>query len=227
MSTQPELNVINIGKEGRPVAVVDNFFPQAERLRRVAAVSSFIPALNLYPGMRADLPDFYWSNSQLQFVEAVAEQVFSLRGKVNLIDSSFSIVTTPREELKIGQRMPHIDGFSRNQIALVHYLSPDISDGTSFYRHRSTGLEFLNEDLRHFYFHQIDQELQQVGLPEADYINGDTQMFECIGEVSGKFNRALLYLGSQLHSGIITPSTPLSADPSEGRLTVTAFITID
>lgn len=227
MSAEPVINVINIGKEGRPVAVIDDFFPEAERLRSVAKESSFIPALNLYPGIRANLPDFYWSNNQLKLVEAVAEQVFSLSGKVNLIDSSFSIVTTPREELKMGQRMPHIDGFRRNQIALVHYLSPAIKDGTAFYRHRSTGLEFLNEDLRHFYFHQVDQELQQVGLPEADYIDGDTQMFERIGEVSGKFNRALLYLGSQLHSGVITAKTPLCADPCVGRLTVTAFMTID
>ncbi len=83
-----------------------------------------------------------------------------MRGKANLIDSSYSIVTTPRKELKIGQRLPHVDGFRSNQFALVHYLSPNVTDGTAFYRHRSTGLELLNEDLRHFCFRQIDQELK-------------------------------------------------------------------
>lgn len=226
MSIEPVIKFVTVGNQRKPVAIVDNFFPAVDRLRTVAERSTFTPALNLYPGIRADLPDEYWSQRQLELVEAVAEQVFSLRGEVKLIDSSFSIVTTPRDELKIGQRLPHVDGFRSNQLALVHYLSPKIKDGTAFYRHRSSGLEILNEDLRHFYFRQIDQELQRAGLPEADYINGDTELFERVANIDGKFNRALLYLGSQLHSGVITQDTPLSTNPSAGRLTVTGFLTI-
>ena len=227
MSVEPVINVVSVGNESKPVAIVDNFHPAAENLRSVAQQSTFVPALNLYPGIRADLPDGYWSQKQLELVEAVAKDVFSLRGKANLIDSSYSIVTTPRKELKIGQRLPHVDGFRSNQLALVHYLSPNVTDGTAFYRHRSTGLELLNEDLRHFYFRQIDQELKQAGVPKADYINGNTQLLEQVAMIDGKFNRALLYLGSQLHSGFITPNTPLCSKPSTGRLTVTGFLTID
>lgn len=215
-----------MGNESRPVVIIDNFSPEADRLREIADEATFIPALNHYPGIRAPLPGDYWSSAQIELIRSLGESVFSLLGEINLIDSSFSVVTTPREELEIGQRLPHVDAFRRNQLALIHYLSPGIAGGTAFYRHRSTGLEFLNEDLRHFYYRQIDQELHQLGLPSADYIHNETPMFELIEKIDAKFNRALLYLGSQLHSGVITADTPLSSNPSKGRLTVTGFMTI-
>ena len=90
-----------------------------------------------------------------------------------------------------------------------------------------TGLETIEERHRHSYFEQIDKELQLHGPPPPDYILGDTHMFEHIGEFCGKFNRALLYLGKQLHSGAIYPDTPLTTDPLAGRLTVTAFMIVE
>jgi hypothetical protein len=34
----------------------------------------------------------------------------------------------------------------------------------------------------------------------------------------------LIYQGSLLHSGVIPPDMPLSADPREGRLTANIFV---
>lgn len=227
MAFDPKISVQRIGRGGNPVAVIDNFFPDAHLLRDEAALLPFVPAANLYPGIRAPLPNYYWSADQMQLLHTVICQEFDLSGMINLIDASFSIVTTSRHDLKIGQCLPHPDAFRSNQIALIHYLSPDITAGTAFYRHRSTGLEMIGENHRQFYFEQIDRELRFHGPPPLDYIHGDTHMFDQIAEVNGKFNRALLYLGQQLHSGAIYTDTPLAADPLAGRLTVTAFMTVE
>lgn len=227
MSAGPKTSVIEIGRDQRPVLIIDSFASDPVALRDVAKRSPFTPARNLYPGLRAPLPDDYWNDERLTLLESLFAEIFGLTGKINLIDSSFSIVSTPRGDLQVGQRLPHADAFRPNQLALVHYLTPHIEAGTAFYRHRSTGIENVSEGDRQAYFEAVDAELQEHGVPEPDYINGDTSMFERIGEVSGTFNRAVFYFGSQLHSGAIGADTPLSTDPCEGRLTVTGFMTVD
>ena len=62
------------------------------------------------------------------------------------------------------------------------------------------------------------------GPPPAAYIAGDTPLFERFEHVEARYNRALVYRSMLLHSGAIGPDASLSADPSTGRLTVTAFL---
>ncbi len=221
---EPEILITIIGSDGQPIVVIDNFFADAEALRVAAQASIFEHASNLYPGIRAPLPDDYWSEKQIRICESVIAHAFNLSGSINLIDSSFSIVTTAPDELSIGQRLPHIDALSPRHIALVHYLTHDFTEGTAFYRHRSTGLQAITEHSRQAYFCDLEEELRLHGPPSSSYIQGNTQLFEKIFEVEAKFNRALLYKGQQLHSGAIGALTNLSADPSKGRLTVTAFM---
>nr|WP_295638210.1 DUF6445 family protein [Novosphingobium sp.] len=217
---------MTIGLGGEPLVVIDDFFPDPDALRAAALAASFVPARNTYPGVRAPLPDCYWSSDRLDTMSAMIEQAFGLAGAIAMIDASFSIVTTPADQLSVAQRLPHCDAFVPNQIALVHYLSLDCLDGTAFYRHRSTGFETISEQHRQMYFAQVDFELRHLGMPAAGYIVGDTPMFERIASVEGRFNRALLYRGKQLHSGAIGPGAILSDDPGVGRLTVTAFFTV-
>jgi hypothetical protein len=223
----PEISIKRIGREGQPLVVIDNFFPHAETLRAVAQASSFGPARNLYPGIRAPLPDGYWSETQVRLCETIIARAFDLKGAMTIIDSSFSMVTTPCDQLSVGQRLPHADAFDPQQIALVHYLVDDFTEGTAFYRHRSTGLQAITQATRRTYFQTVEDELHRHGPPACRYIRGDTQLFDQILEVESKFNRAVLYRGQQLHSGAIGPHTRLSSDPAKGRLTVTAFMTVD
>lgn len=227
MMLEPVVSMTRIGRDNQPIVVIDDFFPSPQALRAAAQSSTFEPARNLYPGIRAPLPDFYWSEAQVRICQSAIARDFNLNGRVNLIDASFSIVTIPRDELSVGQRLPHPDAFDPRQIALVHFLAEDCLDGTAFYRHRSTGLQSISEKDREVYFRQVEDELQRRGPPATGYMHGDTELFERIHEVEGKFNRALLYRGQQLHSGAIGPDTRLSADPSIGRLTVTAFMSVE
>lgn len=217
--------VDSIGAEAQPLVILDDFAPDPDALRIHAAAADFFPAFNHYPGVRADLPPSYL-DTQLPIIAAAAAQAFGRTGPVTVIDASFSIVSTPAEALTLPQRLPHIDAFTADRIALVHYLSPEGGDGTAFFRHRATGFETVDEARRELFFRHLDTELRHCGPPPPGYLLGDTPLFECARSVPGRYNRALLYRSWNLHSGAIGPDTVLSPDPGEGRLTATAFLSI-
>lgn len=214
-----------IGAEAQPLVIFDDFAPDPGELRRHATAARFAPALNHYPGVRAGLPPFYL-DTQMPVIAAAAAQAFGRAGPVEVIDASFSIVSTPADALTIAQRLPHIDAFTPDRIALIHYLSPAGGDGTAFFRHRATGFETIGEDRRELFFRHLDTELRHAGPPPAAYVAGDTPLFECTRRVAGQYNRALLYRSINLHSGAISPDAILSPDPAEGRLTITGFFSI-
>lgn len=219
------MRVETIGSEGQPLVILDDFAPDPDELRGHAAAVEFVPALNHYPGVRAELPPSYL-DAQLPVIAAAAAEAFGRTGPVTVIDASFSIVSTPADALTIPQRLPHIDAFTPDRIALVHYLFPEGGDGTVFYRHRATGFESVDEARRDIFFRHLDTELRHGGPPPPDYVCGDTPLFECIRSEPARYNRALLYHSRNLHSGAIGAGAGLSPDPGKGRLTVTAFLSI-
>ncbi len=214
-----------IGDEAQPLCILDGFAADPDALRAHAAAAAFGPAANHYPGVRAALPDEYMT-AQLPVIADAARRAFGCDGPVEVIDASFSIVSTPAAALSVAQRLPHCDAFTSDRIALVHYLSPNDGDGTAFYRHRATGFESVTEDRRDLFFRHLDTELRHKGPPPAGYVAGDTPLFTCTRTVTARYNRALLYRSWNLHSGAIAPHALLSDDPAKGRLTITAFLSI-
>lgn len=213
-----------IGREGRPLIVIDDFAADPDALRAAAIGTAFGPAENHYPGIRAPLPPDYL-RAQEPVMAAAIRELMGLTGALHVIDASFSIVTTPRAELSVRQRLPHVDAFGEDRIALVHYLSPD-RDGTAFYRHRATGFETIDVRRAPVFFDQLEAELRLGGPPSAGYVAGDTALFEQIALAEARYNRALLYSSCLLHSGAIAPEAALSPDPAKGRLTVTGFLSV-
>ncbi|MBD3734249.1 MAG: hypothetical protein IE934_16245 [Sphingopyxis sp.] len=223
--TATTVRIGSIGAEAQPIAILDNFAPDPGALRGFAAGAAFEPAHNHYPGVRAALPATYLA-AALPVIAAAVGDAFGRRGAVEVIDASFSIVSTPPGTLTVPQRLPHVDAFGADRIALVHYLDPAGGDGTAFFRHRATGFETVTEPRRELFFRHLDTELRYRGPPPPGYVAGDTPLFECIRTEPGTYNRALLYPSWNLHSGAISPGAALSADPRRGRLTVTAFLSI-
>jgi hypothetical protein len=219
--TAPDITSQLIGRERRPLALIDDFAPNPGQLRKAAMASVFGPAANHYPGIRAPLPPNYFP-TQMSIIATVLRDHFGEARTACLIDASFSMVTTPVDTLSVAQRLPHADAFDPNRIALVHYLSLEDDGGTAFYRHRSTGFETINAARAPIYFGQVDAELRRA-LPPPGYIDDDTSLFERIEQVEARYNRALIYRSMNLHSGAIAPGAALSPDPAVGRLTVTAF----
>lgn len=225
-AARPALDLRRIGRESRPLIVIDDFDPDPAALRAAAAAARFEAAVNHYPGIRAPLPEGYLDR-QMPLIAAAARTILGTQGKVRLIDASFSMVTMLPAELSIRQRLPHCDAFDANRVALVHYLSPEGGDGTAFFRHRSTEFETVDEGRAPVFFGQLEAELRHGGLPSAAYVAGDTALFERIALAEGRYNRGVLYPSYLLHSGAIAKDAALSADPVTGRLTVTAFLIVE
>jgi len=220
--TAPEIVARRIGAEGQPIAIVDGFHPDPDALRAAALETEFAPGKLHYPGIRAVLSPDYFARVRPALVP-VLRQVFGHAGGIELLDASFSIVTTPPAELGMAQRLPHVDAVQPGRIALVHYLAPSGGDGTAFFRHRATGFETIDAERSPAYLAQLNAELRDRPPPPA-YPFGDTVLFERIAHVEARYNRAVIYRSALLHSGAIAPDAPLDADPGTGRLTVTAFL---
>ena len=219
---RPEIVARRIGLEQQPIVMIDNFHPDPHQLCRVAQSTPFETALSHYPGIRAPLPADYFAQVRVPLVSALHE-AFGHDGAIDLVDASFSIVTTPPAELTIEQRLPHVDAVQPNRIALVHYLSHDDRDGTAFFRHRSTGFEAINERRSAAYFAMLNGELREAAPPQT-YIDDSNPLFERIAGFEARYNRAIIYRSANLHSGAIRPGAMLDASPVTGRLTVTAFL---
>lgn len=220
---QPDISARRIGSERQPVVVVDGFHPDPDALRRAAAATAFVPALHHYPGIRAPLPADYFTQIRDTIVPVI-RQVFGHDQRIELIDASFSIVTTPPASLSVAQRLPHFDALEPGRIAMVHYLDPAGGDGTAFFRHRATGFETIDHHRAPGYFAAVNGELHESGGVPAAYIADSNAMFERVDAVDARYNRAVIYRSALLHSGAIAADAALDPDPVKGRLTVTAFL---
>lgn len=218
----PDIVARRIGRDGQPVVVVDHFAPDPDALRATALASRFAPAERSYPGLRAELPADYFTPVRPIIATALTE-VFGLSHGADLLDASFSIVTTPPDQLTLQQRLPHVDAIASGRIALVHYLAPEGGDGTAFFRHRSTGFEWLDEERGPVFSRQLRVELAQQPEP-IGYIADSSPLFERTALIDGRYNRAVIYRSALFHSGAIGPDTVISDDPALARLTVTAFL---
>ncbi|MEH3034885.1 MAG: DUF6445 family protein [Sphingomonas adhaesiva] len=221
--TPPDIVARRIGAEAQPIAIVDGFHPDPAALRAAALVARFEPGRHHYPGLRAALPPGYFAAVR-PALTAVLAGVFDQRGGVSLLDASFSIVTTPPARLSVTQRLPHVDATDPRRIALVHYLGA--GDGTAFFRHRATGFETVDRGRAAGYLDMLNAELRRDGAPPAAYVADSTPLFERTALVEARPNRAVIYRSALLHSGAIQPDAVLSPDPADGRLTITAFLSL-
>lgn len=219
---RPEIVARRIGNEQQPIAIIDDFARDPDALRAFALRTDFGPAREHYPGIRAALPDHYLTDQQA-LIATVLREIFGHATSAKMLDASFSLVTRAPEDLTLEQRLPHVDAVETGRIAMVHYLSPDSADGTAFFRHRATGFETIDAARAGIYYPHLDAELRNGGLPTG-YIADSTNLFERIRRIDARYNRAVLYRSAALHSGAIRELGALSADPGEGRLTVTAFL---
>ncbi|MGR6329348.1 DUF6445 family protein [Sphingomonas sp. XXL09] len=215
------ITVTHHGAERQPVVVFDDF-ADAELLRDDASFLSFAPISEHYPGVRARVAPAIL-RPMLATIAPVVAEVFGIAA-TEVVDAFYSLVTTPPARLAPIQRLPHFDEVSPHRLALLHFLSPDESSGTAFYRQRSTGFESVDAARLPAYRAALDADLARHGLPDASYIAGDTPVFDQLAVHRGRFNRAILYRSNTLHCAFIPPDMALSDDPLSGRLTVNTFL---
>ncbi len=214
-----------VGLEKEPVIIIDNFLRDPGVLIEYAAANSsgFTQDTQYYPGLRIPCPIGYMQTVYGHLSRLMSE-VFQMPQSGIQGQSFFSVVTLPGVRLSLMQRIPHYDLPDKTSLAMIHYLCSNKFGGTSFYRHRQTGFEFIDKSRVEHYSGVLKQEIQHHGMPEPAYINGDTALYQRIGSYEAEFNRILIYRSSSLHSGNVAPDYARDPDPRTGRLTVTSFM---
>ncbi|HEY2679427.1 MAG TPA: DUF6445 family protein [Steroidobacteraceae bacterium] len=214
-----------IGSERQPVLVVDHFLDNAQVLVDYAVAHGKFDGVSdaFYPGIRAPIPPIYCFALRA-FLGGIIGDAFGLKASAVTGElSHFSLVTTPPDKLEPVQRMPHFDNTNPKQLALLHYLCPREHGGTSFYRHRRTGYEYVDEPRKQPYSKAVTEDLRAFGSPPARYLCGDDAMFERISTFDAAFNRVLIYRSINLHSADIGSAFGFDANPKTGRLTANTF----
>jgi hypothetical protein len=219
-----QFRVDYIGNERAPVVVIENAWPEPQALIEAAAGKVDYSVRSLYyPGVRSSAPPDYARVITAQLADII-RSTFDITGELTITDSTFSLVVTPAEKLVAFQRVPHFDSTDANRLALLHYLCGPQHGGTSFYRHRSTGIESVTDDNRERYIKAVNAEAKTGGMPPARFIDDDTDLFERIARYECKFNGALIYRGRILHSVNMPRDFVPDSNPRTGRLTVNTFL---
>lgn len=213
------------GAEAEPVLVIDNFLAHAQTLVDYAArFSRFSAADAFYPGVRSPAPDAYIAAIRVHLGEIIYQTFGLLENNIVGVETDFSMVLTPPAKLKPLQRIPHYDSNKRSELAAVHFLCSSEHGGTGFYRHRTTGYEYVDQLRVEKYKQSVEQDVKQQGPLPARYMNGDTALFERIASYDAVFNRMLIYRCTSLHSGNIAEDFSFDPDPRTGRLSLNTFI---
>ncbi|WP_028916477.1 DUF6445 family protein [Pseudoxanthomonas sp. J35] len=221
------LQVRRIGAEGAPLLVIDQLVADPDRLVRKAERGHFTPQGAMFPGIRMRAPLSYEAFLE-KLLRPLMGEVFGLPPQARLAFPMchYSLVTQPPEKLVFLQRIPHIDSATGRGLATVHYLFHEGWGGTAFYRHRSTGYEYVDEDRELAYFTRLQMESLGPDAPSPGYIGEDTPLFERIDKVDGVYNRMLVYRRNSLHSATIDNSRVPPPDPRNGRLSINTFIDV-
>jgi hypothetical protein len=218
-----DIQIHALGAEQRPLILIDGFAPQPQQLVAEAQACAFAPLGRFFPGVRAPFA-LQRFDCMMAPHQALVRRVFGAERAYCAIDCTLSLVTTPERELHALQRIPHIDTTDPDRLAVLVYLSGARFGGTGFFRHKSTGYEFIDASRSAAYNAALDADVAQHGPPAQAYVTGDTPLYEMIASFAFKPGRALIYSVQSLHSGLIQAPEALSGDPGTGRLTLNGFV---
>lgn len=210
--------------------MIDEFSGNCEAVARLAdAVAPFlrVSSGSYYPGVRRLIgPDDFEADKYVDRTCRDAAQfiagAFDVEG-FDLVEASFSIVSSQPDELQPAQRAPHFDSTDQKYYALLHFLRVPQGTGTAFYRQRQTGIERVTDENVDI-FVAMARKAESRLSPDAGYIVNSNESYEQIGAIEAVPDRLLIYPGSLLHSGIIPKGMTLSDDPRHGRLTANLFV---
>jgi len=226
IARHPDFRVqkLSIGRELAPLAVIDNLVVDPDELVNQAASKQFGDVASYYPGVRAKAPLAY-QQFILEHLRGLFAEVFAFpSGAVRFTACHYSLVTKTPANLTYLQRIPHVDSVASKELAFVHYLFKGDLGGTAFYRHRKSGFEYVDESRKPEYMRYLEEEKLGPDSPPAEYINGDTPLYEHLGVQQGVFNRLVIYRRNSLHSGALARDFVVDPNPRTGRLSINGFL---
>ena len=223
---------------GTKAFVIDNLYCSPDYVRQLALSLDFRHANGHYPGRFANIslpvePLLALVNRLLR-----EHRLPKVEYQQYYRDMHFAVVTSRAEELTLGQSQPHFDGFC--DLAGVVYLNHDehCAGGTSFWRHRSTGLSLAIDRGRPTFstvMHRLDlpshEALVQHCMREAlhDLEPGwpleSTPYWERTAVVEMKWNRFVLYNAWLFHT-IHYDAAAFGETLAERRLTQNVYFSV-
>ncbi|MDN4501974.1 DUF6445 family protein [Alteromonadaceae bacterium BrNp21-10] len=214
-----------VGRDKQPLLVIDNLLANAAEVKSYAQHLAFVADGVYYPGIRVNAPLAYQQAILSGLLSTLIDTFALTCSAMQFSLCQYSLVTTPPEQLQMAQRIPHMDSIAEQELAMIHYLWDEGYGGTSFYRHKKTGYEYIDRQRQANYFAVLGEQGQVVdNLPPAEYINGDTLLFERVKSWPARFNRALIYRKTSLHSGDIAKDFKSDSNPLTGRLSINSFL---
>jgi len=215
-----------IGAERQPLLVIDQALTNAEQMVAFAASEGRFgppPRGSLYPGPNGVLPTSYLHGLRLA-LQPLIEEVFQIRYFNNFrCDGFLGLTTAQAETLSVLQRTPHVDSHDQNTLAIIHYLCGPTFSGTAFYRHATTGFEYIDQTRAQPYHSHLTDELKQRETMPKTFVGADTPFYQTVMSIEAVFNRLVVYRTTSLHCAVMGGAT-LSEDPRIGRLTANVFI---
>lgn len=215
-----------IGAHSSPVVVVDDMSADVGAIVDIAEVLAPFPAAKgvYYPGLRrritpSDEAAYAYVERTLEAAAPFVAGAFDA-DRFDLIEASFSMVTTRPGDLQPVQRAPHFDSTDPDYLAVLHFLTGPQEAGTAFYRQRSTGVERVDDVNLARFVTAARRESEALD----GYTWGSNRYFEQVAAFEAVPDRLLIYQGALLHSGLIPPDLAFSPKPREGRLTANFFI---
>jgi len=222
---------------GRWVAVVDGVYRDPDAVRQFALCQHYGPGGGIYPGRFAIVP-----LSPDALLDLANRTIPSARGSplISISDYegsiAFAVPIIRGSALSASQAIPHSDGFC--DYAAVLYLSrpEDCIGGTSFWRHRRSGLEYAPAEgdprtrdamERHQVATplQLSREMMREALadPPGGYMTESNGIWERLDIVEMRQNRLLIYDANLFHSMYLVRSdwTP---DLDHPRLTQNLYL---
>jgi hypothetical protein len=185
--------------------IVDDFYRDPDVVREGALQYAFRSGGH-YPGVRASLSKSEPGIAEtLSFISYLLLRTFAVEMCTAEIFSDFALITTPPGQLTAVQKHPHADPC---QIMGIVYLNPASDGGTSFYRHKESGLDALTDAQAAGIFAFISE--PHVSSALEGYIGGTNDYWERIHCVEGRFNRFVAFEGNVLHSAdAFVPDAPV------------------
>lgn len=223
LNTDARIAARHFGEEQQPLIEVNDALVDADLVIDIAARHRFAQHGEFYPGVRAPVSEAI----SMPLVEPLLpriEEEFALARMPRYRECYLSLVTQAPSGLAPIQRLPHFDGVEVERIAVLIYLDRAERGGTGFYRQRATGFESVDATRFETYRSKLQDGIDKVGLPGATYISGDTELFERIHRIDGRFNSMAIYRGNTLHCADLPGDFAPDPNPRSGRLTLNLFL---
>jgi hypothetical protein len=218
--------VLSVGEEAATVLVFDELLPFRQQVFEYAEQkANFVfNERDAFPGLKAAMPEDLARDILSRLLPSISSHYNVPAGARVVVSSSyFGIVNRPPADLDATQARPHYDNTRPNALAILYYANLGDFGGTGFFRHNSTGYEFINKERAVTYHQAVDKFINESGAARG-YGMVDDGQYSLTQAIDYAPNRALVYPSGLLHSGLINPEKDIAQTIRESRITSSVFI---